>query len=81
MNKKQAEQSPILATYQSYLIRLWKDGAMGVWRASAQSIPTGQIIRFASLTELFDYLERQTDESSQEKENLCYANSKQKNSS
>jgi hypothetical protein len=46
--------------YAAYLVRLWQDGQAGQWRASAQSVRTGNITLFASLAELFVYLESQT---------------------
>jgi hypothetical protein len=46
--------------YAAYLVRLWQDGQAGQWRASAQSALTGEMMLFASLAELFLYLEAQT---------------------
>ena len=46
--------------YQGFLVRMWKDGADGLWRSSAQSVWTGEITRFANLTKLFSFLEAQT---------------------
>ena len=43
--------------YTAYLVRLWQDTAQGPWRASAQSVQSGQITRFGSLAELFAFLE------------------------
>jgi len=42
--------------YTAYLVRLWQDSAQGPWRASAQSVQSGQITRFGSLAELFAFL-------------------------
>lgn len=47
--------------YQAFLVRVWKDGEEGLWRGSVQSIQTGEITRFASLTELFIFLEAQIE--------------------
>lgn len=51
--------------YLSYLVRLWRTGdqhpfGRRVWRASLESPHTGERWSFASLEELFDFLERQT---------------------
>jgi hypothetical protein len=54
--------------YLPYLLRLWqvdtvgKDDGLGgtVWRCSLDSAVTGERLGFASLTELFEYLHRQT---------------------
>jgi hypothetical protein len=46
--------------YAAYMVRLWQDGGSAQWRASAQSAQTGEIILFASLAELFVFLESQT---------------------
>jgi len=41
-------------------VRLWQDSGQGSWRASAQSVQTGERVLFASLAELFAFLEGQT---------------------
>ncbi len=49
----------LLAThpgYQSYLVRLWRDGTRRVWHASAQSAASEQPIYFATVEELFAFL-------------------------
>ena len=52
--------------YQSYLLRLWSAGVNGetVWRATLESALTPQRQGFASLDDLFDFLQRQTGLSS-----------------
>jgi hypothetical protein len=54
--------------YLSYLLRLWRvsgdkeshhAGGGGVWRASLESVRTGERRSFASLEELFDFLREQ----------------------
>ena len=47
--------------YISYLIRLWQIRNAGelVWRASLESPSTGERVGFASLDELFGFLQRQ----------------------
>lgn len=48
--------------YQAYLLRLWQsDTAEGpVWRASVESPHTGERRAFASLIQLFTFLEDET---------------------
>jgi hypothetical protein len=46
--------------YQSYLLRLWQDSPHSLWRASAQSINTHEIVYFADLDTLFTFLTAQT---------------------
>lgn len=50
-------------TYQSYLLRLWRVGERPSvqWRASLQSVRTGQQAMFSGLEELFEYLRAETD--------------------
>lgn len=55
-----------LDTYRSYLVRIWKDGACALWRASAQSVQTGETIYFASISALFAFLEAQAEERDEE---------------
>ena len=52
--------------YLSYLLRLWKasDGEVLVWRASLKSSRTGEKVGFASLEELFEFLQTKTDSQS-----------------
>lgn len=54
--------------YLSYLLRLWRvenhkaPGAdKAVWRASLESAHTGEKRTFATLADLFDFLQNQTD--------------------
>lgn len=46
--------------YYSYLLRLWQsnDFETTVWRASLESAFTGQQYSFATLAELFEFLEQ-----------------------
>ena len=46
--------------YRAYLVRLWQESAHTPWRASAQCASTGAKIYFATLAELFVFLESQT---------------------
>ncbi len=52
--------SPHTHCYQSYLVRLWRSGADGMWRVSAQQVQSGETLRFANLESLFTYLQAQT---------------------
>lgn len=46
--------------YVSYLLRMWRESEKGaVWRASLQSPHTGDLVGFARLDELFDFLRGQ----------------------
>lgn len=48
--------------YLSYLLRLWQFGSAGgkVWRASLESVQSGERLAFASLRALFEYLQAET---------------------
>jgi hypothetical protein len=47
--------------YYSYLLRLWQISSdESIWRASLQTPGSGERRGFASLRELFDFLEAQT---------------------
>lgn len=56
--------------YFSYLLRLWEtdDGGRRIWRASLEFPATGERRGFASLTDLFIYLEHETDSEKSPKE-------------
>ena len=57
----QDEEPEKQAEYQSFLLRLWKDGEHeGKWRSSLQSPLTGERKGFASLDELVEYLRKIT---------------------
>ena len=60
MTLKNKEQPHSLNTYQAYLVRIWQDGRQDAWRASAQAVHSGEVVRFASLEEMFVFLEAQT---------------------
>ena len=51
--------------YNAYLVRIWHDAPTSAWRASAQSVQSGEIVRFGSLQALFQFLEAQTAGSGQ----------------
>lgn len=48
--------------YVSYLLRLWREGSgeQEIWRASLEITRTGELMAFANLNELFDYLRERT---------------------
>lgn len=45
--------------YQSYLLRMWKNGEDGEWRALLLTIPTQERRHFANLQDLFNFLNGQ----------------------
>ena len=49
--------------YQTYVLRLWRARCQGKWqwRASIESLHTGERHSFASLEQLFAYLSEQCD--------------------
>lgn len=59
------------SAYQSYLLRMWLAGDKDkmVWRASLESPHSGERTNFATLEELFSFLERQTGQSADPIEN------------
>lgn len=48
--------------YTAYLVRFWRDAPNGPWRAAAQSVMTGEIVRFGSLQALFAFLEEEINQ-------------------
>lgn len=48
--------------YHSYLLRIWRDGVDHPWRASLQSVASGQKVPFADLHTLFAFLVEQLAE-------------------
>lgn len=57
---------PVPADYHACLLRLWREGAGGPWRASLQLVEAGERIGFADLERLFAYLLRLTDDAKRE---------------
>jgi hypothetical protein len=45
--------------YHAYLVRLWQEHPQAPWRASVQSVETGETMRFADLGQLFAFLQAQ----------------------
>jgi hypothetical protein len=54
--------------YHAGLLRLWREGAGGPWRASLQDAESGERIGFANLERLFVYLRRLTKDAPDEHE-------------
>ena len=45
--------------YQSYLLRLWRDGAEAPWRSSLQCTATDQLFHFAAVEDMLAFLTTQ----------------------
>lgn len=58
MSKLEVEQ--VHQQYQSFLVRMWRDGPDMPWRASVQNVLTGEQRRFANVESLFLFLQGQT---------------------
>ena len=54
-----AEHAP---GYYAYLLRMWRTGPQGPWRASLEDAETGERIGFGSLAEAFGYLLERAEE-------------------
>ena len=46
--------------YKAFLVRMWQDTPDSPWRASAQSVLTGEVVRFATFAALLSYLRGHT---------------------
>jgi hypothetical protein len=46
---------------QSYLLRIWRDGEDGEWRAMLLTIPRQERHQFTSIESLFNFLEYRVD--------------------
>jgi hypothetical protein len=44
------------STYQSYLLRLWRDNPTAPWRALLQSTANGEKYHFVEVATLFEFL-------------------------
>lgn len=60
MSRRAKRKRPV--RYLAYLIRLWRDGDRGPWRATLQDPHTQERRNFATLAGLRDFLEEQTGE-------------------
>lgn len=56
MTREPLEFSAHPNAYRSYLLRVWRDGAEGPWRASLEHVVTHERHLFASLERLCLYL-------------------------
>ena len=63
--------------YLSYLLRLWQENNSDppLWRASLEKPQAGTRLGFASLADLFAYLEKETKSSSQDSQSQRYEES------
>lgn len=43
-------------TYIAFMVRMWRDSTRAQWRASAQSVHTGETVRFANIPMMLRYL-------------------------
>ena len=59
VSKEHAETAQALTGYCAYLVRLWQDSPYTLWRASAQSVQSGETVRFADVEQLFAFLRTQ----------------------
>ena len=57
---------PSPANYHAGLLRLWREGPGGAWRASLQDAESGERLGFADLERLFAYLRRLISEAPDE---------------
>ena len=57
--------------YMAYLLRLWRERQEAPWRAMLENANSGERIAFATLPELFTYLESKTDGSVVLSNQLC----------
>jgi hypothetical protein len=47
------------STYQSYLLRLWRDNPRAPWQASLQSTATEETLHFTDVGHMWDYVRAQ----------------------
>jgi hypothetical protein len=55
------------SNYQSYVVRLWREGPTSPWRATVRCALTGEQKQFASLEGLMAYLHDKTAEADKRK--------------
>ncbi|MEM7127837.1 MAG: hypothetical protein AAF702_16005 [Chloroflexota bacterium] len=60
MQDQTEDRQPPAQPYRTFLVRLWREESASAWRASAQSVQSGEVVRFASPEELFAFLWAQT---------------------
>ncbi|HBY09357.1 MAG TPA: hypothetical protein DEH22_16840 [Chloroflexi bacterium] len=49
-------------SYQSYIVRMWRENSMGEWRASISDIDTGELRHFPNITTLLAYICQKTNQ-------------------
>ncbi len=59
MRRTEADRADERSGYIAYLLRLWRAGGGGEWRASVEDPHTGERRGFASLEALFAFLREQ----------------------
>ena len=59
--------------YQSYLLRMWKEGEPVGWRASLQNVSTQECHYFANMTNLLSFLYNQVGQAIVEFDSQAYA--------
>jgi hypothetical protein len=64
MKPKQGPEQ--LDRYQAYLLRLWRESPQAPWRASLQSVNSGERCGFPDLQSMFAYLQTQTGEETEQ---------------
>jgi len=52
--------NPTAKKYQAYLLRLWRESSQQPWRAMLEDPHTGDQHGFATLEQLFAFLQQQT---------------------
>ena len=55
------EKSGVPPSYYSYLLRVWRESEYGAWRASLESVTTGERHGFPNLASLLGYLQAECD--------------------
>jgi len=59
------ETGPNPPSYQSYLLRVWRETPNSPWRASLESVGSGEKQAFAQLEDLIAYLRNGTNPTTQ----------------
>ena len=52
-------ETEIRKDYYAFLLRLWRVGEMGSWRATLENPHNGKVYGFANLKELYDFLTKE----------------------
>lgn len=66
----QHDKTNLEHTYVAFMVRMWRDSARAQWRASAQSVHTGETVRFASIPMLLHYLHEHVSHGATDDESL-----------